>query len=359
MNPTFYEITMQGSSARIMLIGEINWWTEANSKDFSHRIDELIANGVQRVELYINSAGGNPWEAMEIADQIRKFKGEKIAHLGVLCASAATLPAMACDKILVGRFSMLMIHEPSMEAHGTAEDFQKSINQLEAIKSVALQMYVDKCGKPEEDVRAKMKAETWFTAQEAIDYGFADGYYDKALDVNMLLLEPHVWQKVPVKMLTTNQLYINNMLKNRLLAAMKLPEGTTDDQLVNAIEKIREENSRLVQENQETQKAAIKQAAKMFAAALVEQKKITEAERHEYEEAYIESPEVATKLAAKLMPVMQASAYIQRAKSTDDAETYSNLMKTNPEMLLKMRSENPTKYKALYKAEYGVDPQID
>jgi ATP-dependent protease ClpP protease subunit len=353
---------MLGNSARILLIGEINWWTDTNSADFTRQVDELLAAGVEKVELYINSPGGNPWEAGEIANQVKRFTGEKTARLGIVCASSATLPALACDKVLAGRFSMFMIHEPSIEAYGTTDELQKSINQLEAIKTLALQMYVAKCGKPEEDVRAKMKAETWFTAQEAIDYGFVDGYYDEVPDSSMLLLEAPQLERVPAQMLATNQLIVDNMLKNRLAVAMRLPESTTDDQLVAAIEKLVGDNARLALENQDAKKAAVKEAAKMFASSLVDQKKITEAERQEYEEAYTASPEVAAKMALKLQPVMQASAHInpqsQGTLGAAPGETFGDLMKTNPTMLVKMRSENPEKYKALYKAEYGVEPEI-
>ena len=74
----------------------------------------------------------------------------------------------------MGAGAMFMIHKAWTLAYGNADDLLQTAGLLEKIDSTLASTYAARTGKPVEDIQQWMAAETWFTAQEAVDAGFAD-----------------------------------------------------------------------------------------------------------------------------------------------------------------------------------------
>jgi ATP-dependent protease ClpP protease subunit len=132
------------------------------------------ASDASVLNVYINSAGGSVFEARAIMAALQRFEGKKIAHIDSLCASAATSIALACDEVTMSDGGMFMIHNASGLAYGDKNAMRDTANLLEKVEGAIVNDYVTKTGKEMQDIVDMMNAETWMTAQEALDNGFID-----------------------------------------------------------------------------------------------------------------------------------------------------------------------------------------
>lgn len=150
-----------------------SWFEEGvTAEGVRQALDGL--RGVKTLNIFINSEGGDVFEAKAIYTQLKRFAAEKVVHIDGLAASAATFIAMAGDRIVTSPAATWMIHEAWTVAMGNAGDLRDSADLLEMINEDIAKLYADRTGKDISTVRELMAAETWMTAQEALDLGFTD-----------------------------------------------------------------------------------------------------------------------------------------------------------------------------------------
>jgi ATP-dependent Clp protease, protease subunit len=126
------------------------------------------------IHLRINSPGGSVFAARAIETALREHKAKIVAHIDGLAASAATFIAMAADEIVMAPGALFMIHKAWTMTYGNADDLMAEAALLEKIDGTLADTYAARTGKDASAVMELMAAETWFTAQEAVDAGFAD-----------------------------------------------------------------------------------------------------------------------------------------------------------------------------------------
>lgn len=126
------------------------------------------------LNLRINCPGGDVFEARAMATALRQFEGKVVAHIDGLAASAATTIAAVCDEVVIAEGSFYMIHNAWTLALGDKNDFLETAGLLDKVDGAIRADYVARTGATEEQVAAWMDAETWFTADEAVEHGFAD-----------------------------------------------------------------------------------------------------------------------------------------------------------------------------------------
>lgn len=155
-------------SLQIALYGEINSWTV---RDIVSQLQE--APGAE-VTLKINSPGGDVTEGFALANVLRSHTGRKVAIVEGVCASAATFPLCACDVVQMHPESLLMVHSPWGITEGGAEEMESYAAVLDKMAALCVGLYQRKTGATEEQVRAWIKGETWFSPQEALAAGFCN-----------------------------------------------------------------------------------------------------------------------------------------------------------------------------------------
>lgn len=132
------------------------------------------AGSYDRITCRINSPGGDLFEAMAIGNLL-KSKGKPICMIvDGLAASAASILCMSGDQVQMGEGSMMMIHNAMMMAAGNADEMRKCAEVLDTVSASAADVYVAKTGMDKKAVQKMMDNETWMSAQECIDMGFAD-----------------------------------------------------------------------------------------------------------------------------------------------------------------------------------------
>ena len=135
--------------------------------------DELNA-GNGNITVWINSPGGDVFAAAQIYNMLRDYKGSVTVKIDGIAASAASVIAMAGDKVCVSPVAMMMIHNPATMAMGETKDMQKAIAMLNEVKESILNAYEFKTGLTRTRLSHMMDDETWFNAKKAVELGFAD-----------------------------------------------------------------------------------------------------------------------------------------------------------------------------------------
>lgn len=126
------------------------------------------------VHIRLNSYGGSCNAAVRMYDDVRAYPGSVWITVSGTAASAATVLAMAADRLEMTPGSLWMIHDPSVVAWGNERELMDSIRLLQACKESILNVYQRRCRQSRQEVAAMMSATSWMDAQSALQYGFID-----------------------------------------------------------------------------------------------------------------------------------------------------------------------------------------
>lgn len=132
------------------------------------------AGDAKTLDIYINSPGGDVFEARAIMAAIDRFAGKTVAHIDSLCASAATSIALSCDEVNMSQGALFMIHNASGMVWGDKQAMRDTADLLEKVELSIIKDYTDKTGLNDAAVISMMDAETWMTADQAKENGFID-----------------------------------------------------------------------------------------------------------------------------------------------------------------------------------------
>lgn len=159
------------TSPDLTILGEIN-------SDTTRQIaGALQGKPGAPVHIEINSAGGDAFAGISGFNAIRQH-GRVTTSVTGLAASAAATIALAGATIRMHRSALLMIHSASLLTIGDAREHRKSTGVLDKIDGEYTRLVAQVTGHPEARVRAWLEAETWMTAEEAVELNFADEVID-------------------------------------------------------------------------------------------------------------------------------------------------------------------------------------
>lgn len=126
------------------------------------------------VTVNINSPGGDMFEGLGIYNLLREHKGEVTIKVLGLAASAASVIAMAGDKVQVARAGFLMIHNAWVIAAGNRNDLREIADWLEPFDASMADIYAARTGLEATAVAKLLDAESWIGGSAAVEQGFAD-----------------------------------------------------------------------------------------------------------------------------------------------------------------------------------------
>lgn len=150
-----------------------SWWEEGVSAE---AVRDALASmkGVKKLNIYINSEGGDVFDGKAIYTQLKRFDAEKTVYIDGIAASAASFIAMAGDKVIISPIGTMMIHDAWSFAMGNAGDMRATADLLDMLSDDIAKTYAAKTGRTAEDFRSLMLAETWLNAEESVKEGLAD-----------------------------------------------------------------------------------------------------------------------------------------------------------------------------------------
>ena len=169
----WYKIRMSAPrTADIDILSDIGgWWDGMDAATMVRDIRDLDAD---EIRLNINSGGGSVFDAVAILNALRQHPAKVTANVLGLAASAASFIACGVDETTMSANSTMMIHDGSGIAVGNAQDMHEMADLLDKLSDNIASIYAAKAGGTPDSWRETMRAETWYTADEAVEAGLAD-----------------------------------------------------------------------------------------------------------------------------------------------------------------------------------------
>lgn len=175
-----YGFKNEADSATLKIYEEIQsgdefWGITSTSEEVENQLAEA---GNKPLNIYINSYGGEVFEGFAIYNLLKRYAGYKTVYIDGIAASIASVIAMAGDKIVVSEASMMMVHNASGVCYGNAEEMKKVVQALENINESIKDIYMKRVNITREKLDELMANETFMTAKDCLEYGFADEQID-------------------------------------------------------------------------------------------------------------------------------------------------------------------------------------
>lgn len=172
----WYTITAKAEdrTAEITIFDSIGATWDGEGVTAKQFIADLKAISADKITLLVNSPGGSVFDGLAIYAALVETKAEITGKVMGVAASAASFILMACKRIVMPENSFLMIHNPSSLAWGDSSTMRETADWLDKIGNQLVNIYATRTGKAVDQIKSWLDAETWFTAAEAKDNGFAD-----------------------------------------------------------------------------------------------------------------------------------------------------------------------------------------
>lgn len=267
---------LKGGKADIRIVDMIGEWYDTSSRTIRASVDEMTGKGVTEAHVYINSRGGDIFEAVEIANELERFEKVTI-HVGSIAASAATyILAKFKAYTKAKKNSQFMIHRPSATLSGDMVSITARIKLLENTTNDYKKTYAEATGKTEDEIEALWdKGDCWMTADEAQKNGFiaeviAQEQIVTAEDV--LILEACGAPHIPI--IKESQKPSTEMDKLKIIAALGLAVDATDEQIEAAAKDAKTKADKLATVTATAQTDLATNVTKLVAQAVTD-KKIT------------------------------------------------------------------------------------
>lgn len=174
--PRAYRIEAAADEATIYLYDVIgyDWWTDGGITALQFAADLNGLRGASTIHLRFNSPGGDVFDGRAICAALDAHPARKVGHVDGWAASAASFILMHCDEVEITEGAMVMIHNGWTFAAGDNRVMTDTAGLLQKIDGAIQDDYMRRVNVDHDQVVAWMNAETWFTAAEAVEHGFAD-----------------------------------------------------------------------------------------------------------------------------------------------------------------------------------------
>lgn len=147
------------------------WWGGVSAESV---VKQIRASKASKIELRVNSPGGDVFGGRAIEAALRDTKAEVTAYVDGIAASAASFLVMGAKEVVMHEGAMLMIHKAWSMAVGNADDMVKMAEVLDKVDETLITTYANKTGLERDEIEGMLAAETYLTAQEAVEKKFAD-----------------------------------------------------------------------------------------------------------------------------------------------------------------------------------------
>ena len=171
----YFQMKADNGVAQIDIFGQIVseklFDEETSASSFRDSLKSL--GDVSTINLSINSGGGSVWDGVAIYNMLKSHKATVNVYVEGLAASIASVIAMAGDTITMRSGSMMMVHMPFTIAQGNADEMRKTADALEKTGNNIVDIYSSRTGISSDEIRNIMNDETWLSAEEAVEQGWA------------------------------------------------------------------------------------------------------------------------------------------------------------------------------------------
>lgn len=161
-------------AAVVYVLDALGGWFGIDPKTW---VPAFAAIKAKTIHIRVNSPGGSVFDAEAMRTVIAQHPAKVIAHIDGYAASAAATLVTAADEVEISSGAYIMIHDAWAYGMGRAQELEECAALLRKTTAGIAAAYARRTGKPLAKIREWMDRETWFSAPEALEHGFADRIY--------------------------------------------------------------------------------------------------------------------------------------------------------------------------------------
>lgn len=158
-------------AGEVSIRGYIGEWG-VTDRDFIASVDAL--GDVEELHVRINSRGGEMDHALSMFNYLKTHKARIKVRVDGVAMSSGSIIAMAGDEIVMPANAIMMVHNPWTIAMGNAKQLRQEAENLDTWEAALVATYTARTGQSEDEIRALLDEDTYMTAAEAVQHGFAD-----------------------------------------------------------------------------------------------------------------------------------------------------------------------------------------
>ena len=176
----YYQLAKHENTATLHIFGDIVddvYDDGVCALSFAYELEQL--GEVDSIDVYINSYGGSVAQGFSIYNQLKNHPAKIRTICNGFACSIASVIFLAGDERVMQGASLLMIHNPFCMTMGNASELRKTADDLDKMAQVSIDLYCQATGLDESTIKDMMDKETWLSASDALELGFATNVENK------------------------------------------------------------------------------------------------------------------------------------------------------------------------------------
>ena len=360
-------------SAEVYLYGEIGRWMDVDATEVVRELERMQnKEGVRSVTFYVNSGGGDVMQGLALYNYLNRC-GLEVTWVvdGIAASMMAMLMSNPKHTVKAARYAKLMYHRVTGYVYGNSDEIRSAADMVDTFEADLVAMMAERTGKAAEEIRTAYfdGIDHWMNVSEAVDLGLVD----EITDGDSRIQEAKTFNSAH-EVCRFYETQIINLSKNQnvmpldikaLSRKLGLNEDAGED-AVNAkisaliseknadartISDLQAENKRLTDDIAARQSAEIDRLVQ----DAIDAKKIS-ADQKESFTRLAKQDYASTKAVLDGMKGVQPIAQqLEKPAANNDTRTWDELHKSGE--LEKIKSNNPERFNALYKAKFGHSPK--
>jgi ATP-dependent Clp protease protease subunit len=154
------------------VIGESSWFDDDVTPA---AFKAELFSGTGPISVWLSSPGGDVMAASQIYSFLMDYPWDVTIKIHGIAASAGSVVAMAGTRVLIAPTALLMLHRPFTVAIGDTDEMRRAMGMLDEVKESLINAYQLRTGLSHTKLSNMLDAETWLSANKAIEMRFADG----------------------------------------------------------------------------------------------------------------------------------------------------------------------------------------
>ncbi|MBN9293747.1 MAG: ATP-dependent Clp protease proteolytic subunit [Flavobacteriia bacterium] len=306
--------------------------------------------------IHLHTPGGSVFDGNLIYNALRNSQAKIHIVIDGLAASMGSILMLAGNTVSIADNAFVMIHAPSGIVEGNASSMSKAAQLLTTMEKQFITKYAAKTGKTEEEVKAWLNGDNWFSAEEALNAGLVDQISDTVLDdIDLAALQSmsftalaNTFDQKFIKQPSNNQNDEHMKLSAKAKSILGVADDATDEQVNEAVERLSKENDDL----KEKTAAATKARIRALIDPAVADGRIPKAESDDWEQLATANYDLAARRIAALqakenLPVTPGANKGNPVSEENKDWSFTDWSRKDTAGLLKMKEEDPDRYKAL------------
>lgn len=336
------------------------------AEDFAMLHARAVGNGIKKIHLRINSAGGDVFAGNAIYNLMKSSPIEVITYNDGMAASMGGMIFLCGNKRKMAKSAMFMRHNPSGGCHGEAGDMRKCADLLDKIAGVMADEYRSITGEDIETVKASMAKTEWYTSEEALKLGLVDEIYNSEVvplkepkaEMNahdaFLHFAAHLSPDTDIPKTNFKQKEID-MTTSQLAISLGLAHDATEAEVQAALGQLKAKAS-----TSEDLLAKLDKQKQVQAKALIDgaisDRKITEAQRQLYMGNAMNDYETTAQMLGAMSQALKPTDIIAKTKGAPVATGDKKFTDLSKDEIEALRTEDWEAYSKLFEAHYKFKP---